>query len=76
MSGYGESYLNDAIRAGAEGYLMKSSAAQRVREAIADIQAGGTAIDTLLIKALFNRATNTKAGSRHTVADNALGYAS
>ncbi len=76
LSGYGESYLNDAIRAGADGYLMKSSAAQRVREAIADIQAGGTAIDTLLIKALFNRATNTKADSRHTVADNALGYAS
>ena len=70
LSGHGESYLNDAIRAGADGYLMKSGAGgDKLRTAISDVHAGGSAIDPRLAQSLFRRVADLKTGHPDTVAD-------
>ena len=55
LTGYGESHLTKAIKAGADGYIMKTAGGDKLRAAIRDIHAGGSALDPALARTLFQR---------------------
>jgi CheY-like chemotaxis protein len=55
LSGYGEQYLDDAIAAGADGYILKTADTGRVRRAIREVYSGETPLDSGLARSLFNR---------------------
>jgi len=55
LSGHGKLHFHDAVSAGADGYMMKSSKGDRLRQAIHDVQAGGMAVDPFLNRDLYQR---------------------
>ena len=54
LSVHGEEYLKEAIAAGADGYVVKTSGATTLRNAIYDVHRGTSVIDPTLTRFLFN----------------------
>lgn len=54
---HNETYITDAIRAGALGYLLKDTEIEIIAEAIRTVQGGGALLDSQAMKVILNQFT-------------------
>lgn len=75
LSGHGKMHFHDAVNAGADGYMMKSSKGDRLRQAIHDVYAGGMVVDPFLNKQLYQRLAQPNSDpNMHRISNPQLAY--
>ena len=65
-----DAWLFDAIRNGADGYLLKDSSREALVQAIHDVYEGRTPVDTKIAGKLFEKIAKTPGGGSTTIGQN------
>jgi DNA-binding NarL/FixJ family response regulator len=60
-------YLNQALEAGVQGYILKRSAAENLVQAIRAVMVGGLYIDPAIVGRVFANKRSSRAAASHTV---------